>query len=248
MKTKDAINLSLLCLLMQADVALCQDNSTNGTTSNHLSNFTTVGREVREYFARNIVSNNITSWDSSTWTSNKLWLEKEYAKLGYSLDIRYRGELEIDVLVLMTVTVTETEFRSMQQARLKDLADKDLPAEIRAKMGPPRVLTREEDLANWMTNRFNLGRLPFDKEQWNDPDGAKDWMRYRIFKDVLATQKLEGMPVEELESLLGKPHSERPGAIRYFMGRELRFISLDNSALEFAIENGRIKSWKFVRD
>ncbi len=94
--------------------------------------------------------------------------------------------------------------------------------------------------------------ISFDSAQWKSAPlyGIND-IRYRMHNNLLKKHKLIGMPKEEIVKLLG-PQSDpsyfQSWDLRYWMGPEPGFISLDSIWIIMKLKDNKVIKYEIVTD
>ena len=94
----------------------------------------------------------------------------------------------------------------------------------------------------------------FDRKKWNEcPDGFCDY-RETMVRDLMINHLHEGMPVNQLEQLLGKPdfklnHAKNKIAYNIFVDYGTDIDPVETKTLEFDIKDSiivdfRLEHWK----
>jgi hypothetical protein len=151
------------------------------------------------------------------------WLEARYARAGVPVRIDGKAEFDAYYMSMMFATVPDSQF-----VRMPENAGRG----------------RTAFLAAWLAKMYPLSPLPFSPEAWRAVGSGGGRERYRMFKDLRERVTFEGMPVAELEALLGPPDRTGGGELVYGLGPGLGIM--DVNELRFGVAGGRVTGHRIV--
>lgn len=151
------------------------------------------------------------------------WLEAQYARAGVPVRIDGKAEFDAYYMSIMFATVPDSQFVRMPENDGRG---------------------RTAFLAVWLAKMYPLSPLPFSREAWRAAGSGAGRERYRMFKDLRERVDFRGMPVAELEALLGAPDRTGEGEVVYRLGPGLGIM--DENELRFGAAGGRVTGYRIV--